>query len=136
MTLITLFFTCFLAATVVPLSSEVVFLLMLENENMVAVIVTASIGNWLGGVLTYWLGWLAKWSWIEKYLRVKKEKVDRTKDVIQKYGSWMGIFCWVPFIGDLIAIALGVFRSSPVPTVVLMFIGKFLRYLALAYLFT
>lgn len=135
MAYLTLFLTSFLAATVVPLSSEVVFLMMLEEGNFYAVLFSASIGNWLGGVLTYWLGWLAKWTWIEKYLRVKKSKVEKVKEVIQKYGAWLGFFCWVPFIGDLIAIALGVFRSSPIPTIILMFFGKFFRYLALAYLF-
>lgn len=136
MTLFILFLTSFLAATVVPLSSEVVFLLTLEEENVVAVLLAASLGNWLGGVLTYWMGWLAKWSWIEKYLKVKRSKIEKTKGALDQYGGWLGFLCWVPFVGDVIAIGLGVFRVTPFFTITAMFVGKFIRYLVLVYFFT
>jgi len=131
---IILFFSCFLAATVVPLSSEALFLYDIEHYDYVLVLIIATIGNWLGGVLTYYFGWLAKWGWIEKYLRVKKSRVEEFKLVVQKYGAWMGWLCWLPFIGDIIAIGLGVFRVSPVITFVTMFLGKMMRYIAVGYL--
>lgn len=129
-----IFFACFLAATVIPFGSEAYFLLAIEEHNFMPLILVASIGNTLGGLLTYWFGWLAKWNWIEKYFRVKKSKVEGFKEVLQKYGAWMGWLCWLPVVGDVIAIALGVFRVSPIATVVTMFLGKLFRYLALGYL--
>lgn len=134
MTILALFFTCFLAATVIPFSSELAFIYALEDENVLMVVVAASIGNWLGGMLTFWLGWLAKWNWIEKYLKVSQGKVESTREVVQKYGAWMGAVCWMPFVGDIVAIGLGVFRVSPLKTSISMLIGKTLRYVALVFL--
>jgi membrane protein YqaA with SNARE-associated domain len=131
---IKIFFACFLAATVIPFGSEAYFLIAIDEQNFVNLILVASIGNTLGGVLTYWFGWLAKWNWIEKYFRVKKSKVEGFKEVLQKYGAWMGWLCWLPVLGDAIAIALGVFRVSPIVTFITMFLGKLFRYIALGYL--
>lgn len=129
-----LFLSCFLAATVVPFSSEALFLYDIEHYNYLLVLIVATVGNWLGGVITYWLGWLAKWDWIEKYLKVKKSKVEGFKSVVQKYGAWMGWLCWLPIVGDVIAIGLGVFRVAPVLTFATMFLGKMMRYIAIGYL--
>jgi membrane protein YqaA with SNARE-associated domain len=131
---IKIFFACFLAATVIPFGSEAYFLIAIEAHNYVPLILVASIGNTLGGILTYWFGWLTKWNWIEKYFRIRRSKVEGFKGVLQKYGAWMGWLCWLPIVGDVIAIALGVFRVSPVATFITMFLGKLFRYAALAYL--
>jgi membrane protein YqaA with SNARE-associated domain len=131
---IKIFLACFLAATVIPFGSEAYFLIAIEENNYISLILVATIGNTLGGMLTYWFGWLAKWNWIEKYFRVKKNKVEGFKDVLQKYGAWMGWLCWLPVVGDVIAVALGVFRVSTTTTIITMFLGKLFRYIALAYL--
>jgi membrane protein YqaA with SNARE-associated domain len=129
-----LFISCFLAATLVPFSSEALFLYDIKHYDYVLILIIATFGNWLGGLLTYWFGWLAKWDWIEKYFRVKKSRVEEFKLVVQKYGAWMGWLCWLPIIGDIIAIGLGVFRVSPTITFITMFLGKMSRYVAIGYL--
>ena len=105
-----IFLACFLSATVIPFGSEAYFLLLINESNFYGLILIASIGNTLGAILTYWFGWLTKWNFIEKYLRVKKSKVKSLDLVLQKYGSLMGFLCWLPIVGDVIAIALGVFK--------------------------
>ena len=123
-----------MSATIIPFGSEAYFLLLINESNFYELILVASIGNTLGAILTYWFGWLTKWNFIEKYLRVKKSKVKSLDLVLQKYGSLMGFLCWLPIVGDVIAIALGVFKVSPIYTFITMFLGKLFRYIALGFL--
>ena len=75
------------------------------------------------------LGWLCKWEWIERYLRVKREKLEAVHERVGKYGVWAALLTWLPIVGDLIAIAMGLLRTNPWGTAVLMAIGKLTRYL-------
>ncbi len=133
--LLTLFFSCFLAATIVPFSSEVIFgsTLMLSGIDAWLLVLVAGIGNTLGGLTGYWLGHLGKWSWLQKYFRLTPEKVENYRQTCQTYGHWLALLCWLPFIGDLICVALGFFRTRLLPVSILMFIGKTLRYLIVAW---
>ena len=129
-----LFLSSFLAATFIPFSSEAHFALVVSDKNIFTAILVATTGNSLGSFFTYYLGWLAKWEWIEKALRTPKQKVNRIKSKIEKHGSWLGLLCWTPIIGDVIAIGLGFFRVSPSKTLPLIVIGKALRYIIIGYL--
>ena len=53
---------------------------------------------------------------------------------VEKYGSFAALLTWIPIIGDPIALAMGLMRTRVVPTTVFMFIGKGLRYMAVAWL--
>jgi len=135
MTFFLLFLSSFLAATFVPFSSELHFASIIEKDNLWLAVVFATAGNTLGGMFTYLLGWLAKWDWIEKYCRVKRRKIQNFQKVIQKYGGWMGLLTWMPVIGDVIAIGLGVFRSNPIKILIAMVLGKGIRYLVVGIFF-
>ena len=135
MTFFLLFLSSFLAATFVPFSSELHFAAIVENDNLWLAVVFATAGNTLGGMLTYLLGWLAKWNWIEKYCRVKRRKIQNFQKVIQKYGGWMGLLTWMPIIGDVIAIGLGIFRSNTIKVLITMTLGKGIRYLVIGMFF-
>lgn len=127
-----LFIVSFLAATVIPLSSDVVLGTMLLGDfNVLILFISASLGNWLGGMTSYYIGYLGKWKWIEKYFRVSRSKIESMNNNIQKYGSILAFFTWVPIIGDPVAIALGFFRTNVVATFFWMLIGKTLRYLVI-----
>ena len=123
-----------MAATVIPFSSEAHFALVVTKDNFIVAIIAATLGNTLGGLSSYYLGWLAKWYWIEKYLKVRPEKANKLKSRIQKHGGWLGFLCWMPFIGDLFAVALGVFRASFALTTITMFTGKTIRYIIISYI--
>ena len=70
-----LFLGSFVAATVVPFSSDVQLVAMLAaGGNVWFCVAVATLGNWLGGLTSYWLGWLGKWEWIEKYMRLSSTK--------------------------------------------------------------
>ncbi|MDC1012581.1 hypothetical protein OAQ04_05030 [Flavobacteriaceae bacterium] len=70
-----LFLSSFLAATVLPLSSEVVLSVVLANQYpLAASILFATLGNWLGGLSSYGLGRLGKWSLLLRFLESKSLK--------------------------------------------------------------
>lgn len=127
--LLGLFIGCFLAATVLPFSSDALYVaVLLATREPVACLILGSLGNWLGGVTTYFLGRLARWEWLEKTFKVKPETLEKQKKNIDRYGVWVALLSWVPFIGDVIALALGFYKSPAVWTIILLLVGKFGRF--------
>lgn len=124
-----LFIGSFLAATVIPFSSDVLFLglLGLGGDPLISVIV-ATAGNFLGGVTSYGLGYLGKWEWIEKYFKVSRERIEKQKAQVDRWGSILALFSWVPFIGDVMAIALGFYKVPFASCALFMLVGKCIRY--------
>ena len=131
-----LFLGCLLSATVIPFSSEalVTAALLLDYSPWIIVLV-ATLGNTIGGMTCYLLGWLCKWSWIEKYLKIKEETLSKAHVKVEKYGSLAALLTWLPIIGDPIAISMGLMRTRPLPTTILMLIGKGVRYIVVVGLF-
>ena len=124
-----LFLASFLAATVVPFSSEALltFLIVNGTDAFTAVLV-ASAGNWLGGMSSYAIGYMGKWEWIEKYLRIKRESIEKWHDRLYKRGAILAFLSWVPVVGDIFAVGLGILRANILITALSMLVGKFLRY--------
>ena len=119
-----LFMGSFLAATVVPFSADVLLIGMLVAGGSPWIVVAiATAGNFLGGLTSYGIGRLGKWEWIEK-LGVKPETLEKHKARIDKYGAWIALLSWVPFVGDIFAVALGFYRVKFVPSAIFMLIGK------------
>ena len=132
--LLGLFIASFLAATVVPFSSELVFSAMVFGGlDAWSCVLVATLGNWLGGMTCYYLGMLGKMEWIEKYLRIKKEKLENFSERIHKYGDWFAFFSFLPGIGDIIAVASGFFRCNIWIVAASMLLGKFVRYIVWMY---
>ena len=127
-----LFLGSFVAATVVPFSSDVQLVAMLAaGGNVWFCVAVATLGNWLGGLTSYWLGWLG----IEKYMRVRHETLIKHKSKVDRYGAWLALLTWLPFIGDIFAIALGFYRVDFRKSALLMLIGKGARFVMWALLF-
>ena len=124
------FIAAFLAATILPFSSEVVLSgVLLTGASYTLCIAAATVGNWLGGMTCYWLGLLGKKEWIVKYLKLKEEKLDRVTLWLQKKGTWMAFFVFLPGIGDFFAVALGLLRANVWAVSGFMLAGKLFRYL-------
>ena len=127
--LLGLFIGCFLAATILPFSSDALYIAILAlTGNRLGCLLFGTLGNWLGGVTTYFLGRLAKWEWLEKTFKIKESTLLKQKDKIDKYGVWLALLSWVPIIGDVIAIALGFYKSPAVWSIFLLLVGKFARF--------
>ena len=126
-----LFIAGFLSGSVFPFNSEsVLSLLIYSGFDVVSSVAAATAGNTLGGISIYYLGFLGKMEWIEKYAKVKPEKIHAILPKLQRYGAVAASLSFVPFIGDVVILALGFFRISPFFTLFFMMIGKALRYMA------
>lgn len=130
-----LFLISLMAATVIPFSSDVVVGgMILAGYDPYITLIMASLGNWAGGMSSYLLGYLGKWEWIVKYLGVKREKVLQLHDKMHRYGPVSALLSWLPFFGDTLAVALGIFKVSAWRVSVYMMIGKAGRYAVIIYL--
>lgn len=124
-----LFLSALLAGSIVPFSSELVMIALVKvGLNPVICILLATLGNTIGGMTCYYMGHLGKTDWIEKYFKVKKEKIERMQRFLQGKGALMAFFAFLPFVGEAIAIALGFMRSNILLTTTSMFVGKLIRY--------
>jgi membrane protein YqaA with SNARE-associated domain len=128
--LITLFLLCFLASTIVPFSSEAYLIYCLDefHDKTILILLVATLGNWAGGATSYYLGKLGKWSWLRRFFGVKEETVLNWQSKLDKQAFLWSLLTWLPFIGDIISVALGYFRVSASKALLGMLIGKGLRY--------
>ena len=125
-----LFVAGFLAGTVIPFNSEsVLSVLILSGLDITQCFVVVTVANMLGGMTTFYLGYLGNMEWIEKYGKVKQEKMESILPRLNRYGPMMATLSFVPLLGNIIILGLGFFRISPVMTTIFMFVGKLARYL-------
>ncbi len=126
--------SAFLAGSFVPFSSEVVMSgLQAAGLEPIQLVLYGSIGNVLGSMFNYGVGRMGKLEWIEKYLHVKKESLDKAERFMAGRGAWMGFFAFLPLLGSAITIVLGLTRANIVISVISITIGKVLRYVLLVY---
>lgn len=131
-----LFFGSFLAATVVPFSSDALYAgAFLAGCNPLKCLIFGTLGNWLGGLTSYAIGWLGRWEWIEKWFHVSLTTIEKHRIRVSRFGPWLALLTWVPFVGDVFAIALGFYRIRPIPSALFMLLGKFARFLCWSLLF-
>lgn len=124
-----LFVGSFLAATLIPFSSDVLLVGMLAaGSPIVPTVIVASLGNWAGGMFSYWIGYLGKWEWIEKWFKIKQETLEKQKAKIDRYGSLLAFFSWLPGIGDIFAVGLGFYKLDVWKVALFMLIGKTTRF--------
>lgn len=128
-----LFIGSLLAATIVPFSSDFLLVGMLAaGGNVVSTVAVASLGNWAGGMVSYRMGRTGRWEWIEKWFKVQPETLERQKARVDRYGSWLAFLSWLPFVGDLFAIALGFYKVNVWQVALFMLIGKTARFVCWA----
>ena len=124
----------FLAGSFIPFSSEAVMIgLMATGLDPWILMIYGTIGNVLGSVVNYGVGRMGKMEWIEKYLHVKKESLDKAHRFMAGRGAWMGFFAFLPVLGSAITIALGLMRANIVITFIAITLGKIFRYIILIY---
>lgn len=126
--LLGLFLSAFLSSTVLPGTSEIVFIVLATQGNLPAwnLLAIATAGNTLGGMSSWALGWIISW-WYPLTELVKPAQrlaVER----VRHWGCPVLLLSWVPFIGDPLCIAAGWLRITWVGAFVFIAIGKFCRY--------
>jgi len=131
-----LFASAFLAATVLPFSSEAVLSVMIiaGDYSNLGLLVIASLGNILGAVVNWGLGkYCLHWQH-KRWFPVKAQELERAGKWFNRYGSWSLLLAWVPIIGDPITFAAGVFKTKFPLFLILVTISKTGRYLVVLYI--
>lgn len=128
-----LFAASFLAATILPFSSEAALAaaLLAGQQPWAALIVVASAGNILGSAVNWGIGRAAALAAPGK-LRIDPQKLQRAENWYRTYGRWSLLLSWVPVIGDPLTVAAGFLREPFWIFLVLVAIAKIGRYLAVA----
>ncbi|MGV8933760.1 MAG: YqaA family protein [Gallionellaceae bacterium] len=118
-----LFISSLLSATLLPGGSELVLagVLKLHPELFWPALLIGTLGNTLGGMITFGMGWLLPQTQQLKHV----EKVRR-------YGTPALLLAWMPFIGDALCLTAGWLRLNPLKAMFWMLLGKFARYAIIA----
>jgi len=133
---LSLFFISFLAATVLPFSSELTLagLISTSNYDNLLLLVVASFGNVLGSVFNWSLGFYSRNLSTKKWFPFKETQIERSSKWFSKFGKWSLLFAWVPIVGDPLTFVAGLLRVRFFDFIILVAIGKVSRYLIIFYL--
>lgn len=130
-----LFFSAFLAATVVPAQSEAVLLALTASQkySVSLLVMVAALGNVLGAVVNWCLGRGIERFRYRRWFPVGEALLVRAQGWYSRYGRWSLLLGWLPVVGDALTVAAGVMRERLLFFVPLVALGKTLRYIAVVY---
>ncbi len=123
--LLSLFLSSLLGATLLPGGSEAVLFAVLKAypDSMWPAIALATLGNTLGGMISFGMGWL-----------LPQTQTLRHLDKVSRYGAPVLVLAWTPLIGDALCLAAGWLRLSIWQSALWMLLGKGLRYGAVVFM--
>ena len=123
--LISLFVSSFLAATLLPGGSEAVLFAVLKSypDTLWIALGISTLGNTLGGMVSFGMGWLLPQT--QQLKHVEK---------LRRFGTPALLLAWVPLIGDALCLAVGWLRLNWWQAMLFIAIGKFARYWVIAML--
>jgi len=126
----------FLAATILPFSSEVVLTTMYLSNSFEPyfLLIFVSIGNIMGSITNWYLGKKITLFQNRKWFPVSPDQLERSRKYFQKYGLWSLLLAWVPIIGDPLTLLAGVLKVRFSIFFLLVSISKISRYVFLLYL--
>ena len=132
---LSLFIISFLAATILPFSSELTLagLVSTSNYNNLLLLIVASLGNILGSVVNWILGFYSRNLSTKRWFPFKDKKIEKSSKWFNKFGRWSLLFAWVPIIGDPLTLVAGLLRVRFIEFFILATMGKVSRYLIIFY---
>ncbi len=129
-----LFLSAFIAGSLFPFSSEAVMVILIRTGlDPVGCLLAATAGNTLGGMTCYWIGRFGRPEWFTRYLRISDKQLARARRFAEGRGALMGFFTFLPYIGEALAVVMGLMRSNCWLTLFSMLAGKLLRYVVLLF---
>jgi membrane protein YqaA with SNARE-associated domain len=133
---LSLFVISFLAATILPFSSELTLagLIATSDYDNLLLFIVASFGNVLGSVVNWALGSYSRNLTTKKWFPFKETQIERSSKWFRKFGKWSLLFAWVPVVGDPLTLVAGISRVKFIDFIILVAIGKVSRYLIVFYL--
>lgn len=133
---VVLFLTALAAATLLPVSSEVLLLALLgAGLDPVALWLTATLGNTLGAVINWFIGSKISDHAGSRWVPVSSASLERASRWFKRYGVWSLLLSWLPVIGDALTFIGGIMRVRFPIFVTLVAAGKGARYAVLVMTF-
>ncbi len=126
----------FLAATILPLSSELVLstMLLTDSFNKYLLLVVASFGNIFGSSVNWYLGKKILIFKDKKWFPVNEKQIAKSEMYFKKYGIWSLLLAWVPIIGDPLTVIAGILKINFFTFLLLVSISKTSRYIFLIFI--
>ncbi len=125
-----LFIVSFLAATLIPLGSEIFVITMLVmGYSPFYIFVIATMGNTLGSIVNYYVGQCGAKIILSRYIEVSPEKRQKIETTFQKWGSPILFFAWVPIVGDSLTVVAGSLNLNKYIFICWVVLGKAFRYI-------
>ena len=130
---LSLFAISFLAATILPFSSELTLagLIATSNYDNLLLLIVASFGNILGSVVNWVLGFYSINLTAKKWFPFKGRQIESSSKWFDKFGKWSLLFAWVPVIGDPLTFIAGILKVNFFLFLALVALGKISRYFLL-----
>ena len=130
-----MFLLSFLASSIIPIASEwLLVVLILNGMDPVAVLLTATTGNYFGACTTYGIGYLGSEFLVRKVLRMSDEAKLKAHRFYRKFGVYSLLMSWLPIIGDPLCVVAGILRVRFLKFTLLVYTGKLVRYGVTAWL--
>lgn len=131
--MVALFLIAFLAATLLPLGSEVMLLGIVSIHPEVAWLawLSATLGNTLGGLTNWLLGKYLLHFQERRWFPLTAKRLEQVQRLFWRYGQPILLLSWLPVIGDGLCLAAGIARLKLLNCLFWVLLGKGLRYAAL-----
>ena len=131
-----LFFSALISSTLFPGGSEALLIFRLQDasNNPYLLVTMATCGNVLGSVITYYMGKYG-FQFSHKWFHISPTKQQQAEGYFKKWGTPALLFAWLPIIGDPLCLVAGALRYHIYLFIVLVGIGKLIRYTLLAWAF-
>ncbi|MBQ4812756.1 hypothetical protein A7985_20710 [Pseudoalteromonas luteoviolacea] len=130
MVYLSIFFSAFISATLLPASSELLLSGMVAKQMgaIAPLWLFATLGNVLGSCVNYYLGTRVEVLSHYRWFPVSERSLAKAQVHYQKYGPLSLLFAWLPIIGDPLTLVAGVFKVRFSLFLLLVSVGKGLRY--------
>jgi len=127
-----IFVVAFVSATLLPLGSEpaVFALAKLNPELFWPAVGVATLGNTLGGMVTWWMGWLARRG-VDKVAQRRGRAEVHALRWLERFGARACLLSWLPIVGDPLCALAGWLKLPFWPCVAYMALGKCARYITM-----
>ena len=136
--IIGLFLNSLLAATAIPLPTEILTsALLIGGENIFLVGIALITGSVIGGILNYSIGFggsklfkkIGRKSNVEEHVERDIEKQEKKHHKLLNRFGWSAIFfaAWIPVVGDLMLITAGVKKMKFRKFLIVMISGKIVK---------
>jgi membrane protein YqaA with SNARE-associated domain len=121
--LLSLFAAAFVAATLLPLSSEAALfaVLKMHDDLLWPALAAATLGNSLGGMSSYLIGRL-----------IGQKKPLTQLERARRWGVPALLFAWLPVVGDALCVSAGWLKLNWLQVLLFQSVGRFARYWVVA----